>query len=136
MWWTKIPDDELIGMLEAIPPPWNEPTTRAWLRLVGRCCSEGRSYWMPDHASARMVARSQKCQPPGAVTVAKISGCSRNIAGRMVSTILHRQEQKSRKQAQGGHKQAQGVHKRYPTSRANVKSRLPTETMQTRVCAL
>ena len=129
MWWTKIPDDELIGMLEAIPPPWNQQTTRAWLRLVGRCCSEGRSYWMPDHASARMVARSQKCQPPGAVTVAKISGCSRNIAARMVSTILHRQEQKSRKQAQGG-------HKRYPASRANVKSRLPTETMQTRVCAL
>ena len=114
MWWTKIPDAELIEMLEAMPNPWPQAAIRAWLRLVERCCAEGRSYWMPDHATARMVARSQKCKPPGAATVSKIAGCSRNVASRLLLVVIQRQGRKAHKQAQGGHKQAQGAHQPPP----------------------
>ena len=104
MWWTKIPDEDLIGMLEAMPSQWPEAAIRDWLRLVDRCCSEGRGYWLPGTASPRMIARSQNCKPAGAAAVSALTGCSRNVAARLIRTTMQRQERKDHKQAQGGHK--------------------------------
>ena len=73
-------------MLEAAPLPWLPCHVRSWLFYVQRCCGEGRPYWYPDHATGRLGSMSQKCKAPGSAALAKMVGCSRKVAQRLIDS--------------------------------------------------
>ena len=86
MWWTKIPDTDRIAMLDAAPLPWLPCHVRSWIFYAQRCCGEGRPYWYPDHATGRLGSMSQKCKAPGSAALAKMVGCSRKTAQRLIDS--------------------------------------------------
>ena len=107
MWWIRLPDEDLIELLEAMPEAWPAAAIRCWLRYVDRCCTEGRPYWCPPNASARLLSSSQKCKRPGSAAIARVAGCSRSLAQRCIVATMAASRPKRQKRAERRQKRAE-----------------------------